>query len=332
MVRLSAVAKSLIFHVLIVAGFAVAMPFLSRDIAPEQPILTVEIVTTTPETNLDEGVEGKAQPKPQPKPQPVAEDKAPPPPPPPPPAPTPQPEPEPSVADKVADAVPLPVPEPKPEKAPKPKTEKKTPPKPVSAPPKRPIQKSPEYKKRQEQQAQLTSKLKDLTERQKALRKKKAEEERKKKEAQEKLAKLLEKQQEEKATADQIERQETEEKMADLIGQALNTPRKTSGKLGVSDQDRLRSHLAVCWQPPPGAAGADTLIVDIIVRLDKRAEVKDVEIEDKNRVKSDPTFKAAARAAQRAIFDCSPLPLPLDKYEVWKELQFAFDPRFITRN
>ncbi len=331
MVRLSAVAKSLIFHVLVVAGFVVTMPFLSRDIAPEQPILTVEIVNTVPETNLDEGVEGKSEPKPQPKP--VAEDKAPPPPPPPPPPPAPQPEPEPqpSVAEEVAEAVPVPVPEPKPEKAPKPKA-KKTPPKPVAAPPKRPIQKSPEYKKRQEQQAQLTSKLKDLTERQKTLRKQKEEEDRKKKEAEAKLTKLLEQQQKKKDEADQAERQETEEKMADLIGQALNTPRKKSGKLGISDRDRLRSHLAVCWTPPPGAAGADTLIVDIIVRLDKRAEVKDVEIEDKTRVQSDATFKAAARAAQRAIFDCSPLPLPLDQYEVWKELQFAFDPRFITRN
>ena len=331
MVRLSAVAKSLIFHVLVVAGFVVTMPFLSRDIAPEQPILTVEIVNTVPETNLDEGVEGKSEPKPQPKP--VAEDKAPPPPPPPPPPPAPQPEPEPqpSVAEEVAEAVPVPVPEPKPEKAPKPKV-KKTPPKPVAAPPKRPIQKSPEYKKRQEQQAQLTSKLKDLTERQKTLRKQKEEEDRKKKEAEAKLTKLLEQQQKKKDEADQAERQETEEKMADLIGQALNTPRKKSGKLGISDRDRLRSHLAVCWTPPPGAAGADTLIVDIIVRLDKRAEVKDVEIEDKTRVQSDATFKAAARAAQRAIFDCSPLPLPLDQYEVWKELQFAFDPRFITRN
>ena len=331
MVRLSAVVKSLIFHVLVVAGFVVTMPLLSRDIAPEQPILTVEIVNTTPETNLDEGVSGKADPKPQPKP--VVEDKTPPPPPPPPPpAPAPEPEPQPSVAEDVAEAVPVPVPEPKPVKAPKPKAEKKTPPKPVSAPPKRPIQKSPEYKKRQEQQAQLTSKLKDLTERQKALRQKKAEEDRKKKDAQDKLAKLLEQQQQKKDQADQAERQETEDKMAELIGQALNTPPKTSGKLGISEQDRLRSHLAVCWTPPPGAAGADTLIVDIIVRLNKRAEVKDVEIEDENRMRSDPTFKAAARAAQRAIFDCSPLPLPLDKYDVWKELPFAFDPRFITRN
>ena len=330
MVRLPAVLKSIVFHGVIVTAFVVGMPLLSRDIAPEQPILTVDIVNVAPETNLDEGVEGESKPKPQPKKQPEPEDTPPPPPPPPPPAPAPEPEPTPSVAEEVAEAVPVPTPEPKPVKASKPKTEKKAKPKPVKAPPKRPSQKSPEYKKRQDQQAQLTSKLKDLTERQKTLRKKKAEDEKKKNQAEDKLKKLLE--QNKKDKAEDSKREETEEKMADLIGQALNTPRKTSAKLGISDQDLLRSHIAVCWTPPPGAAGADTLIVDIIVRLNKRAEVKDVEIEDKARMKADPTFKAAARAAQRAIFNCSPLPLPLDKYDAWKELSFAFDPRFITRN
>ena len=333
MIDRSAIVKSLIFHVLIVAGFTATFPFLSRDVAPDQPILTVEFVDSAKETNLDEGVKGKAEPKaaeaeeeteaPAPAP-------APPPPPPPPPKPAPQPEPTPSAAEQVAEAVPLPTPVPKPVKAPESKP--KSAPKPVQAPPKRPIQQSPDFKKRQEEQALLTSKLQDLTERNKALQRQKEEDERKKKEANDKLAKLLADQQKKKDEANQAEREETEEKMADLIGQALNTPRKKAGKLGISDQDRLRSHIAVCWTPPPGASGADALIVDIIVRLNQRAEVKDVEIEDKARMQSDATFKAAARAAQRAIFDCSPLPLPLDQYDVWKELPFAFDPRFITRN
>ncbi len=328
MIDRSAIVKSVIFHVLIVAAFTATFPFLSRDVAPDQPILTVEFVDNTKETNLDEGVKGKAEPKAS-----ETEEKAdetPPPPPPPPPKPAPQPEPTPSVAEQVAEKVPLPTPEPKPVKAPE--TKPKSPPKAIQAPPKRPIQQSPEFKKRQEEQALLTSKLQDLTERNKALQRQKEEEERKKKEAKDKLAKLLADQQKKKDEANQAERQETEEKMADLIGQALNAPQKKAGKLGISDQDRLRSHIAVCWTPPPGASGADALIVDIIVRLNQRAEVRDVEIEDKARMQSDATFKAAARAAQRAIFDCSPLPLPLDQYEVWKELPFAFDPRFITRN
>jgi outer membrane biosynthesis protein TonB len=328
MIDRSAIVKSLIFHVLIIAVFTATFPFLSRDVAQDQPILTVEFVDTAKETNLDEGVKGKAEPKAA-EAEEEAEAPAPAPVPPPPPPP-PQPELTPSAAEQVAEAVPLPTPTPKPVKAPESKP--KSAPKPVQAPPKRPIQQSPDFKKRQEEQALLTSKLQDLTERNKALQRQKEEDERKKKEANDKLAKLLADQQKKKDEANQAEREETEEKMADLIGQALNTPRKNAGKLGISVQDRLRSHIAVCWTPPPGASGADALIVDIIVRLNQRAEVKDVEIEDKARMQSDATFKAAALAAQRAIVDCSPLPLPLDQYDVWKELTFDFNPQFITRN
>ncbi|MCE2517704.1 MAG: hypothetical protein J4F41_07715 [Alphaproteobacteria bacterium] len=178
----------------------------------------------------------------------------------------------------------------------------------------------------------MTSKLQDLTERKKQQRRAEQEKEKKKQEAKAKLNKLLEKQAKKKQDTADADRQEAEEKIEDLIGQALNTPRKTSGALGATVIDQLRNHLAICWSPPPGAAGADSLIVDIIVRLNNRAEVQDVEIVDKARMNRDSTFKAAARAARRAVVDCSPLPLPLDNHDTWKELQFEFDPRFITRS
>lgn len=331
MVRSSAVIKSVVFHVVVVGGFFVSMPFLSRDIAPEQPILTVDIVNTLPETSLDEGVKAKVEPKaPEVKAEePKAESpKAPPPPAPPPPAPPPAPEPAPSEALETAEAVPVPSVKPKPVKAPKPKA--KAPPKPVKAPPKRPTQKSPEFKKRQQEQAQLTSKLQDLTERQARLKREQAEKEKKKKAAEEKMKKLLAAK--EKKDKEAAERKEAQDKLDQLVGQALNVPRRNSAALGVSQTDLLRNHIAQCWNPPAGASGADALNVDIIVRLNKRAEVKTVEIVDEARMKSDRTFKAAALAARRAVVECSPLPLPLDSYDTWKELQFEFNPRFITRS
>lgn len=328
MVRSPAILQSVTFHVALVVAFAVGMPYLSRDIAPEQPVLTVDIVNTLPETNLEEGAEGKAKPASKPAEEDkVEEQEAPPPPPKPAPAPAPKPVPQ---IDQTAEAVPTEKPVAAPEKPPeKPKAKPKAP-KPISAPPKRPVQKSPEFKKRQQEQAQLTSKLQDLTERKAEERRKKEEKEKKKKEAKDKLKNLLKPK--DKKKNDTAEREETEEKMNDIIGQALNTKPKTSGPLGVSVTDRLRNHLAVCWSPPPGASGADALIVDIIVRLNNRAEVQSVDIVDKARFSGDGTFKAAAQAAVRAVRLCSPLPLPLDKYDTWKELQFEFNPAFITRS
>ena len=42
---------------------------------------------------------------------------------------------------------------------------------------------------------------------------------------------------------------------------------------------------------------------------------------------SDPSFRTAAEAAMRAVNnpDCSPLLLPEDKYNQWKEINFTFD-------
>ena len=301
MVRSSAIVKSLVFHVAVVGMFVVSFPFLSRDIAPEQPILTVDIVKTTPETNLDEGIETQSDSEAS---QADADDAPPPPPPPTPPAPPPPATP----APEIAEAVPTPSVNPKPAKTPD------TKPQPVAAPPKRPTQHSPEFKKRQQEQALLTSKLQDLTERQAKL--KKEDQEKKDKEA--------------------AERKEAQDKLDQIVGQALNTPRRTSSSLGVAQIDLLRNHIATCWNPPPGASSADALIVDIIVRLnrhdDKSADVEEVEIVDKAKMRSDGTFRAAALAARRALIECSPLPLPLGKGETQRELQFEFNPRFITRS
>ena len=80
-----------------------------------------------------------------------------------------------------------------------------------------------------------------------------------------------------------------------------------------------------------GSAGADTLIVDIIVTSDMDGKVLSAEIKDKTRYKIDCAFKAAAAEAQRATLECSPLPLPPEKYDQWKSFIFAFDPHSLSR-
>jgi hypothetical protein len=49
------------------------------------------------------------------------------------------------------------------------------------------------------------------------------------------------------------------------------------------------------------------------------------------RLTADRTFRVAADEAIRTMFKCSPLPVPLDKYEQWKSFIFGFDPKFLTR-
>jgi outer membrane biosynthesis protein TonB len=314
------IALSLGFHILVATLFTIGWPFFNSDETDIQPLIVVDIVRTVPNTNLAAAESGgKAADVEQEETR-----KKPPPPPPPPPAPAPKPvaqaKPTPKATPKpVADAIEIlptktvsaPVTRPKPKA---PQANKK----PVSAPvsrPKPPQKKaipSPKVKpnklaqkSRQKEKADaLNGLLQNLAE---ATQAKEAEENQKaqKKALNKKLAQNL--------TA--------------AVGDALKTPSSSSiMPLGVSDIDRLRSHISKHWTPPVGAKGARQLKVDIFVKLERDGKVTRAEIVDKSRFNRDKLFSVAARAARSAILEASPLPLPAEKYELWKEFIFGFDP------
>ncbi len=49
-------------------------------------------------------------------------------------------------------------------------------------------------------------------------------------------------------------------------------------KMGISELDLLRNHIAGCWQPPVAAPGAEELKVDILVQLDRDGSVREASI------------------------------------------------------
>lgn len=99
--------------------------------------------------------------------------------------------------------------------------------------------------------------------------------------------------------------------------------------LSTTDIDNLRLHVSRCWDPPIGSVGEDNLIVDIAVELDPEGNVQRAIVENKLRFNTDRIFRVAAEEAVRALRECSPLPLPPEKYDSWKNFIFSFDPRFL---
>ena len=65
--------------------------------------------------------------------------------------------------------------------------------------------------------------------------------------------------------------------------------------------------------------------------LDREGRVVSARVDNKLRFASDRIFKVAAEEAIRATRECSPLPLPPEKYEQWKSFVFAFNPKFLSR-
>ena len=307
-------------HLGVVLLAIVGLPSLNRPLPEDQPLVTVEMVQTVPTTNLNEGGEintakeeqqaakrKKPAPPPPPKPMPSAPD-------------TPSkitsrlpdqtaeiiPE-KPKNKPKFAEAQPPAPPKSKPQQS----AAKKMPSKLPKAPPKRAnkmAQKNELAKKRADA---LTGVMQNLA----RARAVSEDAEKKRRERDRKIA------------ADKLN-----DSLSAAAGDVLQAPEKpVIGPLGVSEIDKLRAHVSKCWEPPIGAAGSDTLVVDIILSLDRDGHVLSAKVDNTFRFDTDRTYKVAAEEAIRATRKCSPLPLPPEKYEQWKSFVFVFNPRFLSR-
>lgn len=104
-----------------------------------------------------------------------------------------------------------------------------------------------------------------------------------------------------------------------------------SDRLSVSEQDALRRQLSQCWNIMSGARFAENLIVEIRVTVRPDRTVQQATILDRGRYNRDSFYRAAADSALRALRNpnCSPLDLPVNKYEQWKSMVIRFDPKDI---
>ena len=70
------------------------------------------------------------------------------------------------------------------------------------------------------------------------------------------------------------------------------------------------------------------MLVEVHVRFEADGRLAGIAIFDGDRMRQDPTFRAAGEAAKRAFMNprCNPLTLPIDKYALWNEIIFTFNP------
>ena len=277
-----------------VAVFTVAWfgaPALFRKPPVEDQPVAVELVSL-------EDIPRKPPPEPpKPAPPPVAKP-APPPPPPPPPAATPEPPPQ------AAEPAPEPEPPPPPKAKPAPKPEPKPKPKPVAkAEPKPPVptvQAAPKPKRKPQQTDQLQALLKNLA-------KRKAE---------------LERSRKPEPKAEPAPRPESPQRLAarTAVDRQMAARRLTA---------LVKQQIAPCWNIPAGAKDAQSTSVRIEIRLNADGSLRGApHVLDAPRMGTDRAFRAVAESAVRALLNprCSPLKLPYDEYDVWKNITFNFDP------
>ena len=101
---------------------------------------------------------------------------------------------------------------------------------------------------------------------------------------------------------------------------------KVAATMTISEIDLLRQQLHSCLNLNVGVANLKEIKPVIFIEVNPDRTVKSAKVVNKERL-IDPSFRTAAEAAMRAVNnpDCSPLLLPEDKYDLWKEINFTFD-------
>lgn len=103
-----------------------------------------------------------------------------------------------------------------------------------------------------------------------------------------------------------------------------------SDRLTMSEMDALRHQLQGCWNLGASAGGryAEELVVAVRVQINRDRTVLNAAVVDMGRYQRDSAFQAAADAALRALRNprCTPLAVPPDKYNTWKNTIINFDP------
>lgn len=105
-----------------------------------------------------------------------------------------------------------------------------------------------------------------------------------------------------------------------------------SDKLSATEIDmiarRLNIQFASCWNLMAGAREAENITVSINLKVRPDRTVQSAKIVDQWRYSQDSFYRAAADTALRAVKhpNCETLDLPEDKYNLWKDLTFNFNP------
>lgn len=102
--------------------------------------------------------------------------------------------------------------------------------------------------------------------------------------------------------------------------------RNISDVLSVTELDLIRRQLQACWNVPAAAKDAKDLYVDVKVEMNPDATVRTAAV-----IGSNGNLQVAKDSALRAVKNpkCSPLKLPLDRYNDWKVITIRFDPQHI---
>lgn len=102
-------------------------------------------------------------------------------------------------------------------------------------------------------------------------------------------------------------------------------------RMTASEIDAVRQQFYRCWNVPAGARNAEDLVVTLAISLRRDGSLIGPPRLIGAMDQSNPHFRTAAESAIRAVHMCSPLDLPPEKYDRWRDMELTFDPSEMLR-
>lgn len=101
----------------------------------------------------------------------------------------------------------------------------------------------------------------------------------------------------------------------------------TGNGIAESDYEMVSSQIYPHWVVPSGVRDAENIIIEIRIELGDNGEVipSSIKIVDEKKYATDHVFRAAADSARRAILQASPLSIPREKMDLFREITLRFN-------
>ena len=123
--------------------------------------------------------------------------------------------------------------------------------------------------------------------------------------------------------------QNIKDKKENITNSKINNNENENMTLSISEYDLLRQQLSSCWNAPAGIAIEEGMIVKISAKVHQNRQVIEntIRIVDTNISKSNSFYGPITESAMRKLLKpkCTPLKLPENKFNLWKNLTITFD-------
>ena len=126
-------------------------------------------------------------------------------------------------------------------------------------------------------------------------------------------------------TSSDIKNERAKKLLKSLQGSLTDNKNIPFKQITYDEINTVSNHIKKCWKAPH-QKNSFVPFVEIKIKASPNGTVLNAEIINKELYTKDKNFKIIADSAIKAVNKCSPLPLPKDKYDLWKTLIFNFIP------